>query len=109
MSLIQLETSSVKVTGEQLKPVLKKAGLELNETLVEEYSTLLTSFEAAISSLPDDQQVQPRPDLDKYPRKDIHVPDDNEFGAWATKVCCTYELLYNSLAVLRYRVCSLCG
>ncbi|KAI0904550.1 putative amidase [Ustulina deusta] len=86
MALVQLESGSVRVTGEELKPVLKKAGLELSESLVEEFSTLLTGFEAAIDSLPDDRQVQPRPDLEKYPRKDIRIPEDNEFGAWATKV-----------------------
>ncbi|KAI1359442.1 putative amidase [Xylaria arbuscula] len=86
MSLIQPETGPEKVTGELLNPVLKKAGLKLSDSLVEEYSTLLTSLEAAIASLPDDQQVQPRPNLEHYPRSDIHVPDDNESGAWATKV-----------------------
>ncbi|KAI0428691.1 putative amidase [Xylaria sp. FL1042] len=86
MSLIKLETSSRPVTGEELKPVLKKAGLELSESQVDEFSILLTGFEAAIASLPDDRLVEPRPDLDKYPRKDIHVPEDNESGAWATKV-----------------------
>ncbi|KAI0517468.1 putative amidase [Xylaria bambusicola] len=86
MSLIQLESGPNRVVGDDLKPILKKAGLDLSESLVEDYSTLLTSFEAAIDSLPDDRKVQPRPDLDKYPRKDIHVPEDNESGAWATKV-----------------------
>ncbi len=91
MALVQLESGSVRVTGEELKPVLKKAGLELSESLVEEFSTLLTGFETAIDSLPDDRQVQPRPDLEKYPRKDIRIPEDNEFGAWATKVCRFYK------------------
>ncbi|KAI0967545.1 putative amidase [Xylaria arbuscula] len=86
MSLIQLKKSSITVTSEELKPVLKKAGLELDESLLDEFSTLLTGYEAAIDSLPDDRQIQPQPDLKKYPRENIHVPEDTEFGAWATRV-----------------------
>ncbi|KAI0451724.1 putative amidase [Xylaria acuta] len=89
MSAVQMKPGSMKVTGEELKPIIKKAGLELTESLVEDFSALLTSFEAAADSLPDDGPVQPRPDLKKYPRKDIHIPEDTEFGAWATKVTAT--------------------
>lgn len=87
MALVQFQSGAMKVTGDELKPVLKKAGLELSESLVGDFSALLTSFEAAVDSLPDDRPIQPRPDLEKYPRTDIHIPEDNEFGAWATKVC----------------------
>ncbi|KAI1120428.1 putative amidase [Nemania abortiva] len=86
MALVQLQSGSVEVTGEGLKPVLTKAGLELAEPLLKDFSALLTSFEAAVDSLPDDRPVQPRPDLEKYPRTNVHIPEDNEFGAWATKV-----------------------
>ncbi|GAW23838.1 hypothetical protein ANO14919_134150 [Xylariales sp. No.14919] len=86
MSLIRMGSGPVQVTGTELKPVLEKAGLELTESLIDEYSTLITGFEAAIDALPSDREVEPRPDLEKYPRKDIHIPQDTEFGAWATKV-----------------------
>lgn len=72
--------------AEELQPLLTKAGLELPNPLVEDYSTLISSLDAAIASLPDDKDVKPYPDLAKYPRTDIHIPEDNEFGAWATKV-----------------------
>ncbi|KAJ2988162.1 hypothetical protein NUW58_g4124 [Xylaria curta] len=86
MAVVQTKPSSTKVTGEELKPVLKQAGLKLAESVVQDFSLLLTNFEAAVDSLPDDREVQPRPDLEKYPRTDIHIPEDNEFGAWASKV-----------------------
>ncbi|KAI0399321.1 amidase signature domain-containing protein [Xylaria palmicola] len=85
MALVEMKTGSTKVTGDDLEPVLQAAGLELSESLVSDYSALLTSFEAAVDSLPDDGPVQPRPDLERYPRYDIHIPEDNESGAWATK------------------------
>ncbi|KAI1174417.1 putative amidase [Nemania sp. FL0916] len=97
MSLIRLDSGPVKVTRDDLKPVLKRAGLELADSRIEEFSALLTSFEAAVDSLPDDSPAQPRPDLAKYPRSDIYVPDDNEFGAWATKVTIKCTAPKNSL------------
>ncbi|KAI0530072.1 putative amidase [Xylaria digitata] len=86
MSLIQIRSGPKTVTAKDLRPVLKKAGLELTESHIEDFSTLIIGFEAAIDSLPDDRQVQPRPDLKKYPRENIHIPEDNDLGAWATKV-----------------------
>lgn len=87
MSAVEMKSGSAQVTTEQLKAVVGKAGLELTEPLLDGFSALLTSLDAAVASLPDDGPVQPRPDLQKYPRSDIHIPEDTEFGAWATKVC----------------------
>ncbi|KAJ8119862.1 hypothetical protein ONZ43_g3280 [Nemania bipapillata] len=86
MALPEHESGSIRVTGEALKPVLDKAGLKLTDQLIEDFSVLLTGFEATVNSLPDDAAVQPRPDLEKYPRTDIHIPEDNDLGGWATKV-----------------------
>lgn len=93
MSLVlQLaKTEKNRVSEDDLRPVVTKAGLELSEPLLENFSTLISSLDKAISSLPDDKDVFPRPDLVKYPRTDIHIPEDNDQGAWATKatVKCT--------------------
>ncbi|KAI0378488.1 amidase signature enzyme [Hypomontagnella monticulosa] len=86
MSVVQLGIPSNKVTEDDLRPIFAKAGLELSEPLLGDFSTLISSLDAAIESLPDDKEVLPRPDLTKYPRTDIHIPEDNELGAWATKV-----------------------
>lgn len=92
--VVQVGTSEARVTEEDLQPVLAKAGLELSEPLLQDYSTLLSGLDAAIAALPDDKPVKPYPDLAKYPRTDIHIPDDTEFGAWATKVCNLDTLSY---------------
>ncbi|KAH9884228.1 amidase signature enzyme [Xylariomycetidae sp. FL2044] len=86
MSVVSIGSGTAKVRGDDLKPILSQAGIQLTSSQTEDFSALLTGLETAISSLPDDQPLLPRPDLDKYPRTDIHIPDDNEFGAWATKV-----------------------
>ncbi|KAI0100434.1 amidase signature enzyme [Hypoxylon sp. NC0597] len=86
MSVVQLGTPDKRVTEDELRPLATKAGLKLSEPLLEDYSVLISALDAAIASLPDDKSVLPRPDLTKYPRTDIHIPEDNELGAWATKV-----------------------
>ncbi|OTB18605.1 hypothetical protein K445DRAFT_314483 [Daldinia sp. EC12] len=86
MSVVQLGTPSRIVAEDELRPVLAKGGLKLSGSLVDDYRTLVSSLDAAIASLPDDKSILPYPDLLKYPRTDIHVPEDNELGAWATKV-----------------------
>ncbi|KAI1099337.1 amidase signature enzyme [Jackrogersella minutella] len=86
MSVVHLGTPDRRVSEDELRPVITKAGLELSEPLLENFSTLVSALDAAIASLPDDRSVLPRPDLTKYPRTDIHIPEDNDLGAWATKV-----------------------
>ncbi|KAI1377085.1 amidase signature enzyme [Hypoxylon crocopeplum] len=86
MSVVQLGTPQQRVTEKELQPVLSQAGLEVSEPLLGDFTTLISSLDAAIASLPDDKDVLPYPDLNKYPRTDIHIPEDTEMGAWATKV-----------------------
>ncbi|KAI8957046.1 putative amidase [Daldinia sp. FL1419] len=86
MTATQSEILSKGVTQDELQPILAKAGLELPSPLLQDYCTLVSSFDTAIASLPDDKSVLPHPDLVKYPRADIHIPKDTELGAWATKV-----------------------
>ncbi|KAI1499578.1 amidase signature domain-containing protein [Biscogniauxia marginata] len=88
MSLAPIKSGSFKVTDGDLKLLLSKAGLELSSSLLNDFSSLVSNLGASIEALPDDKTVLPRPDLTKYPRTNIHVPnpEDNDLGAWATKV-----------------------
>ncbi|KAI0199490.1 putative amidase [Astrocystis sublimbata] len=86
MTTEEKKSGPVKVTGEALRPIIKDVGLELSDPLLEDFSALLTDFEAMIDLVKDDSSVQPRPDLSKYPRTDIHIPEDTDKGGWATKV-----------------------
>ncbi|KAI1463435.1 putative amidase [Daldinia caldariorum] len=86
MPTVQPGTPNRKVTEDELRSVLTGAGLELSSSLVEDYRTLVSLLDDAITSLPDDKSILPYPDLLNYPRTDIHVPEDNELGGWATKV-----------------------
>ncbi|ORY70901.1 amidase signature enzyme [Pseudomassariella vexata] len=88
MSVVQPQDGITVVTGEDLRPLLSKAGLQLSEKLLEDYTTLLSGLEGAIASLPDDTSFLPKPDLSKYPRTDINIPspEESDGGGWATRV-----------------------
>lgn len=93
MSVISLGTGPATVKEDDLKPILSKAGLTLSDALIGDYATLLSGLESAIASLADDRSLLPKPDLSKYPRTDIHIPEDTEGGGWATKVCAAFGLV----------------
>ncbi|KAI0124019.1 putative amidase [Xylariales sp. AK1849] len=86
MSVLKIHSGVAAVTTDDLRPILSKAGLQLSDTLIEDFSTLLSGLDASIASLADDKPGLLRPDMGKYPRTDIHVPEDTEGGGWATKV-----------------------
>lgn len=78
--------SATKVTVNDITGLASKAGLKLEDGHEEDYSVLMTSLEDSIAQLSDDKLLMPCPDLNKYPRTDVHIPDDSEGGGWATKV-----------------------
>lgn len=48
---------------------------------------LMSALEDSIAQLRDDKDLMPRPDLAKYPRTDVHIPEDTDGGGWAIRVC----------------------
>jgi amidase len=86
MSVVQVDAAAPKVAVEDVLSVASKGGLKLSDQMAEDFVTLVSGLESVIASLPDDSCVVPVPDLSKYPRTDIHVPEDNELGGWAAKV-----------------------
>ncbi|KAL2207475.1 putative amidase [Sarocladium strictum] len=86
MSVVQVDAAAPKVAVEDVLSVASKGGLKLSDQMAEDFVTLVSGLESVIASLPDDSCVVPVPDLSKYPRTDIHVPEDNDLGGWAAKV-----------------------
>lgn len=85
MSVVQVDAAAPKVAVEDVLGVASKGGLKLSDQMAEDFVTLVSGLESVIASLPDDSCVIPVPDLSKYPRTDIHVPEDNDLGGWAAK------------------------
>lgn len=75
-----------KATADHVADLVSKAGLELDDAHIQEYSTLLGQFDDIVAQLGDDKALFPRPDLTKYPRTDVYIPKDNNKGGWATMV-----------------------
>lgn len=80
--------SPVEVSVDEITGLAAKAGLRLEEGHAEDYSAMTSEFEGLVASLGDDKLLFPKPDLTKYPREDIHIPEpkDTDGGGWATKV-----------------------
>lgn len=79
-------TSPIKVTVGDVSDLVSKAGLKLDDAHVKDYTTLLDQFDDVVAQLSDDRELFPRPDLSKYPRTNVHIPEDNNKGGWATMV-----------------------
>lgn len=80
--------SQTKVSAVEITDIASKAGLKLEDGHAEDYSAMTNAFEGLVASLGDDKALFPIPDLSKYPRTDIHIPDskDTDGGGWATRV-----------------------
>ncbi|KAF2087641.1 putative amidase, partial [Saccharata proteae CBS 121410] len=71
---------------EDVNHLAGRAGISIPEAHVEDFRLLLGGFDSIVESiLSADDGVTPV-DTDRYPRTDIHVPDDTDKGGWATKV-----------------------
>ena len=86
MSIVQVVATAPKVALDEVIDVAAKGGIKLPDQMAADFVTLVSGLEAIIASLPDDDCVIPKPDLNKYPRTGFHVPSDNDLGGWAAKV-----------------------
>lgn len=78
--------SPAKVTIDHVSDLVSKAGLKFDDAHIQDYCTLLGQFDDIVAQLSDDKDLFPRPDLSKYPRTDVYIPEDNNKGGWATMV-----------------------
>jgi hypothetical protein len=85
--------SRAAVSVDKITGLAAKAGLKLEEGHAEDYSIMTSEFDDLVASLADDKTLFPKPDLDRYPRENIHVPEpkDADGGGWATKVCSWWQ------------------
>ncbi|ETS86275.1 hypothetical protein PFICI_00103 [Pestalotiopsis fici W106-1] len=75
-----------KLNPEEVKALLAKAGLAQSDTLVQDWCTLLGSFEDSIQDVLSQEDDLPRPDMTKYPRTEIKIPEnagESDKGGWA--------------------------
>ncbi|KAF9891031.1 hypothetical protein FE257_005290 [Aspergillus nanangensis] len=90
MPIILTENSS-RLETQEVQNIASSGGLQLKHSEVEDFRVLLGNFEDCVSKILSAEDYLPYPDLKKYPRTDIHIPNttDGEKGGWATR--CTIK------------------
>ncbi|KAK6221365.1 hypothetical protein LQW54_001464 [Pestalotiopsis sp. IQ-011] len=76
-----------KLKPEEIQALLSKVGLTQSDALVQDWCALLGSFEDSIQDVLSQEDDLPRPDLSKYPRTEVKIPqnaEESDKGAWAT-------------------------
>ncbi|KAL1889950.1 hypothetical protein Sste5346_008528 [Sporothrix stenoceras] len=79
------------IRPEVVTSLLDENNLVLPDDQINDFRVLLSALDEAAQHMLSFDDYQPTVDLEKYPRTDIHVPEDTCGGGWATKavVTCT--------------------
>lgn len=87
MSVVTLGDDAPKLTPDEVNAIASKAGLSIKVGHVDDFARLLGALDQSVKSVLAEEDYFPRPDLTKYPRTDIHVPEaaKSDKGGWATK------------------------
>ena len=91
MSVVTLGKDAAKFPNDKVKSLCSNAGLSIPEKHVDDFATLLGALDQSIKKMLDEEDYIPEVDLNKYPRSDIHIPEDTDKGGWATK--CTAKCI----------------
>ena len=91
MSVVSLGKDAPAFEHNEVVSLASKAGISVPEQHIDDFAKLLGAFDQSIKTMLEEEDYIPKPDLTKYPRSDIHIPDDTDKGGWATK--CTAKCL----------------
>ena len=105
MSVVTLGTSNAWLSPDKVRALGSEAGLSIPDKHVDDFSKLLGALDESVKSILDEEDYVPKPDLTKYPRTDIHVPEDTDKGGWAIK--CTAKCTEPKSDLLRDRTIAL--
>lgn len=74
------------VTRETIVQLAAESGIVLPSEHEAEWTEVLGGLEKSIQAILAMDDYVPMVDLERYPRKDIHIPKDTADGGWALKV-----------------------
>ncbi|OAP56014.1 hypothetical protein AYL99_10166 [Fonsecaea erecta] len=74
-----------KLDAAEVRALVKAAGLSLSDSAIEDWRSLLGSLEDCAQLVFEEDDGLPKPDPELYIRTDIHIPEDNNKGGWATR------------------------
>ncbi|GJJ13432.1 hypothetical protein Clacol_007686 [Clathrus columnatus] len=103
------------ITPEVLQKTASKINVQIPDNLVEDYTAALTASQHAMEIITAMDDCIPIPDLNRFPRKDVHfLPrEKNHLNGWAWKVTikdteeerAIHGLLYGKTICLKDNVC----
>lgn len=76
---------ATKLEADEVRTLAQAAGLSLSDSSIEDFRVLLGSFEDHAQAILSQDDILPLPDPTPYIRTNIHIPEDNEKGGWATR------------------------
>lgn len=112
MSVVTLGADAPKLSPEEVATLSFKSGLKIKDNHVDDFARLLGALDQSVKEVLSDEDYYPKPDLNKYTRNDIHIPENAEQsdkGGWATKctaksVSPTSDLLKGKTVALKDNV-----
>jgi amidase len=85
MSVVSLGKNAKSIPTDEVDSLCKKAGLTAPKSHIDDWATLLGALDQSVQFVLGEEDYVPKVDLDKYPRTDVHIPNDTSKGGWATK------------------------
>ena len=87
MSMATLRPTGTSVDRSVVVTLSSNAGIKVREDHIDDFAIVLEALDQSIQDILEEEDYVPTPDLNKYPRTNIHRPEyiDSDKGGWATK------------------------
>lgn len=85
MSVVTLGKDPPKISHDTIKSLGNRAGISIPDDHVDDFATLLGAVNQTIQEVLEEEDYVPKLDLSKYPRFDIHPPNETDECGWATQ------------------------
>lgn len=82
----------LKVTTEVVEELAAESGIRLYPDHEPEWADILNCLDESAKAILEMDDYLPEVDFTRYPRIDVHVPQDTVRGGWALKVVLPYLL-----------------
>ncbi|KAK5172260.1 uncharacterized protein LTR77_003898 [Saxophila tyrrhenica] len=85
MSVVTLGHKAPNLDPSTLETLTSKAGIRVREDHAGDFLKVLGALDESCQDVLDEEDYTPELDLSKYPRTDVHRPEDTDKGGWAMR------------------------
>ncbi|KAH9909909.1 amidase signature domain-containing protein [Xylariomycetidae sp. FL2044] len=85
MSVFTYPKEEDLISADALRSLATGVNIKIPEDEIEDFRILISSADTAAKTFLAAEDYIPRADLQRYPRTNVHIPDDTDKGGWATK------------------------